>query len=77
VLERGGRLIVGTPDYATLSWRLIERLYGLFAPGGYAEEHITRYSKGSLIRLLEGQGFTLEEVHYVFRSEMILSFRKG
>lgn len=76
VLKGGGRLIMGTPDYASAWWRVIERLYGRFAPGGYAEEHITRYSKSSLVELLEGQGFALEEVHYVCHSEMILSFRK-
>lgn len=76
VLQRGGRLVIGTPDYATLSWRIMEHLYRFFAPGGYAEEHITHYSKSGLIELLQDQGFALQEIHYVCRSEMILSFRK-
>lgn len=76
VLQRGGRLIIGTPDYATFSWRLMERLYRFFAPRGYAEEHSTHYSKNGLIRFLQDRGFALEEVHYVCHAEMILSFRK-
>lgn len=77
VLQRGGRLVIGTPDYASIWWRVIERLYGLFAPGGYTEEHITKHSKSSLIKLLEGQGFSLQQFRSVCRSEMILCFRKG
>jgi len=76
VLQGGGRLIIGTPDYASIWWRIIERLYALFAPGGYAEEHITRYSKSGLVDLIEKQGFNREEIHYICRSEMIISFSK-
>lgn len=76
VLQKGGRLILGTPDYGTVWWRLIERLYGFFAPGGYAEEHITRYTRKGLIELVERLGFDFREVRYVGRSEMILSFVK-
>lgn len=76
VLQPGGRLIIGTPDYASIWWRVIERLYALFARGGYAEEHITRYSKSGLVELIEKQGFNYEEIHYICHSEMILSFSK-
>ena len=76
VLQKDGRLILGTPDYGTIWWRLIERFYDLFAPGGYAEEHITQYSRSSLIELVEGQGLAFQKVHYVGRSEMILRFEK-
>ncbi|MBM2826859.1 MAG: hypothetical protein HW403_923 [Dehalococcoidia bacterium] len=76
VLRRGGRLILGTPDYGTLSWRTIERIYAVVVPDGYASEHITHYTKSSLTELLLGLGFQLESVSYVFGSEMIFSLRK-
>jgi len=76
VLQKGGRLILGTPDYGTIWWRAIERLYGFFAPGGYAEEHITRYTRKGLIEFVERLGFDFQKVRYVGRSEMILSFIK-
>ena len=76
VLQKGGRLILGTPDYGTMWWRIIERLYHFLAPGGYAEEHVTHYSKSSLIELIEGQGFAFQTIQYVGRSEMILKFEK-
>ncbi|MDY6917677.1 MAG: glycosyltransferase [Chloroflexota bacterium] len=77
VLEAGGRLILGTPDYGGVWWRVIERLYDLFAPGGYAEEHITRYTRRSLVEMVERHGFTPQGIEYVGRSEMILSLRKA
>lgn len=76
VLRRGGQLIIRTPDYARWWWRVIERLYHFFISGGYAEEHITHYSKSSLTKLLEAQGYALKEVHYIFGSEMILRLAK-
>src|SRR5271168_3422076 len=44
VLRTGGMLILGTPDYATLGWRIIEPIYGFVMPGGYTDQHITRYT---------------------------------
>jgi dolichol-phosphate mannosyltransferase len=76
VLRPGGLLILGTPDYATIGWRTIEPLYGFFAPGGYKDEHITHYTRDGLIALCREWGFTLEDVGYVFRSELILALRK-
>jgi glycosyltransferase involved in cell wall biosynthesis/predicted SAM-dependent methyltransferase len=77
VLKQGGRLILGTPDYGRLSWRIIESLYHRLIPGGYADEHVTRYSKEELVRLVEELGFVFEDVAYVLGSEMILLFLNG
>jgi dolichol-phosphate mannosyltransferase len=76
VLRPGGLLVLGTPDYATIGWRTIEPLYGFFAPGGYKDEHITHYTRDGLIALCREWGFTLEDVGYVYRSELILALRK-
>ena len=46
VLEPGGRLVLGTPDYANWQWVYIEKLYGL-VPGGYKDEHISHYTTPS------------------------------
>jgi SAM-dependent methyltransferase len=76
VLAPGGRLIVGTPDYGRWEWRAIERIYEKVVPGGYAQEHITHYTRDELVRMFEGRGFTLEEARYILNGEMILAFRK-
>jgi len=76
VLRPGGLLILGTPDYATIGWRVIEPLYGFFAPGGYKDEHITHYTRARLTEILERHGFIYEEAAYILKSELIMRFRK-
>jgi glycosyltransferase involved in cell wall biosynthesis len=76
VLKRGGTLIVGTPDYSTLGWRIIEPIYGFLMPGGYHDEHITHYTRQSLMDNLVRCGFVPEESAYIVRSELIMRFRK-
>ena len=76
VLQPGGRLVLGTPDYANWEWVVTEKLYGFFAPGAYADEHIAHYSRAELIGTFEAHGFTHEVTRYILRGELILAFRK-
>jgi glycosyltransferase involved in cell wall biosynthesis len=75
VLRPGATLIIGTPDYATVGWRIIEPLYGFLMPWGYKDEHITHYTQESLRETLKRHGFRVEESAYVAGSEMILRCR--
>jgi SAM-dependent methyltransferase len=77
VLTPGGRLILGTPDYDRWRWRALEFLYGRLSPGGYADEHITHYSRHNLTAYLQARGMTIERVEYVGGSEMVFSLRKS
>jgi SAM-dependent methyltransferase len=76
VLEPGGTLIIGTPDYATRAWRTIEPIYGMLKPGGYRDDHITHYTRASLSAILERQGFVHEETAYILGAELIMRWRK-
>jgi len=76
VVKKGGRLIIGTPDYGGLAWRIIEPIYCFFQPGGYADEHITQYTREGLIRLIKSHGFAFQYVRYICGAEMILLFTK-
>lgn len=76
VLKPGGMLILGTPDYNKLSWRVIEFLYRLFAPSGYADEHITHYTFSSLYDLLANDKFQLVNKRYICNAELILVAKK-
>ena len=76
VLKDDGTLILGTPDYATLGWRIIEPVYGFLIPGGYHDEHITHYTQSTLCDILKRFGFEVEATSYVGCSEMILKCRK-
>jgi hypothetical protein len=54
----------------------MEKLYGFFAPNGYADEHISHYTRTELIQIFESRGFQLEDSRYILRGELILAFRK-
>jgi len=75
VLEPGGRLVLGTPDYAKWQWVTIEKLYGL-VPGGYADEHISHYTRDELVEIMAARGLLLEAERYILQGELILAFRK-
>ena len=76
VLKPGGRLILGTPDYARWEWVYVEKLYGKFAPGAYADEHIAHYTRKELIELLGHKGLVHEQTRYIARGELIMAFRR-
>jgi SAM-dependent methyltransferase len=76
VLTLGGRLVLGTPDYACWEWVVTEKLYGLIVPGGYAHEHKSHYTRRELIHLFEQRGFVVEKTRYILHGELILAFRK-
>lgn len=76
VLKPGGRLILGTPDYAQWQWVAMEKAYGLAAPGGYADEHISHYTRDMLVELFAARGYRLEDTRYILQGELILAFRK-
>jgi SAM-dependent methyltransferase len=76
VLAPGGRLVLGTADYARWEWVVTEKLYARIVPGGYADEHISHYTRRELIAIFEHRGFVLEDTRYILRGELILAFRK-
>ena len=77
VLEPGGRLILGTPDYATWRWRALAWAYARAVPGAHGNEHLTRYERDQLVQLLERMGLRFEEQRYVGGAELILAMRKA
>ena len=75
VLQPGGRLVLGTPDYANWQWVYIEKLYGL-VPGGYKDEHISHYTNAELRAIMRQRGLEFEEERYILKGELIQAFRK-
>ncbi len=76
VLGVGGIFVVGTPDYATVAWPALERLYGIVHPKGYVHEHINQYTAASLRAALETHGFEVLAAAYVGAAELIIKARK-
>jgi SAM-dependent methyltransferase len=56
VLRPGGRLLLSTPNYASL-WPFVEAAVNRLGEVSYAHQHITRFDRGSLTSLLEEAGF--------------------
>lgn len=76
VLRPGGILVLGTPDYGRWLWWVLEWIYGKVLPGAYAHEHITHFTRASLLAKLQEAGFEVLEYRYVGFCEMIVKARK-
>ncbi|HEY9528121.1 MAG TPA: class I SAM-dependent methyltransferase, partial [Anaerolineales bacterium] len=77
VLQPGGFLILGTPDYGNWQWLVIEWLYKILLPQAYADEHITHYTQRELVdEFVTKRGYILESTSYILRGELILGLRK-
>ncbi|MGQ0645558.1 MAG: class I SAM-dependent methyltransferase, partial [Elusimicrobiota bacterium] len=55
VLRPGGRLLLSTPNYASL-WPLLEAAVNRLGEVSYADQHLTRFYRGSLANRLEEAG---------------------
>lgn len=56
VLQHEGHLILATPNYASLRWRLIEGVQKVVQPGAWTSGHHTQFTKESLIALCQKHG---------------------
>jgi len=72
----GGTLVVGTVDYGTWRWPVIERLYDWFKPTGYAQEHITHYTRRTLIEQLRANGLQIDQCEDICGAEIIVTATK-
>src|SRR5258708_27942848 len=52
VLRPGGMLILRTPAYATLGWRIIEPIYGFLSPSRSKDRNLTHFTPDSLLALI-------------------------
>ncbi len=76
VLQPGGMLILGNPDYGRWLWWVLESIYGKVLPGGYAHEHITHFTNEELSQRLRVAGFEVLDCRYVGFCEMIFKAQK-
>jgi len=72
VLVPGGTLVVGTPDYGRLAWRITEAIYKFVLPYGYGDDHITHYTRFRLLEELASAGFATLGYRYVGGGELIV-----
>ena len=76
VLRPGGALVIGTPDYGRVQWRMIEAAYKILMPHGYGDDHITHYTRQSLIEELARAGFGIRRYAYILGGELVLEATK-
>ncbi|MBI4587760.1 MAG: glycosyltransferase [Candidatus Rokubacteria bacterium] len=76
VIRPGGVLLVSTPEYGRGLWEPIERIYKLLIPGGYADEHISRFRAEELQGLLIELGMEIEHVERMLASILFMRARK-
>ncbi|HPC17035.1 MAG TPA: glycosyltransferase [Candidatus Hydrogenedentes bacterium] len=76
ILRPGGTLVLGTPDYDTWTWPILEWLYGKMAPGAYADQHVTHYSYRTLDDALRRRNYEILAHDYVGGGELIVQARK-
>ncbi len=72
VLKKGGTLVIGTPDYGRLAWRVTEWFYKRLLPYGYGDDHLTQYTRYRLTEELAQAGFAIVSHRYVFGGELII-----
>jgi SAM-dependent methyltransferase len=72
----GGTLVLGTVDYGGWQWPLIEWAYSVAKPTGYADEHITHYTRTTLFERLRRMGLSVEDHQYILGGEIIIKATK-
>ncbi|MFC1590829.1 glycosyltransferase, partial [Candidatus Omnitrophota bacterium] len=72
VLKVRGILVLGTPDYGRMLWRIVEIMYKYLVPGGYANQHISHYSRNTLLGTLKRYGYNILDHKYVGGAEFIV-----
>ncbi|MCM8792621.1 MAG: glycosyltransferase [Candidatus Omnitrophica bacterium] len=75
IIKPQGILIIGTPDYNSLIWKIIEFFYN-FLRQEYRNLHVNRYTYITLKRILVNYGFEIITQKYIFGSEFIIKAKK-
>ncbi|MFH0876152.1 MAG: glycosyltransferase [archaeon] len=74
VLKKGGVLIIGTPDYSKVTWRMVGGIYNLVLGGAYGDKYncVSQYTYDELSGKLKSLGFNISEAKYIYNSELIV-----
>ena len=72
----GGTVVVTVPNMANPLTRVVEWIYGKLMPGGYAKEHICKFTPRSLDELCRKFGLKLLKRKAVF-TDMVCLYEKG
>lgn len=76
VLRSNGTLVLATPDYASRLWRFLERIYVRVLPHAPGSLHVARYTRLEIERLLNQEGFEIEETRSVLGADIVYKCRR-
>lgn len=71
-----GTVIIATPDFASLRWKLIEYVYGIVMRKGYHEEHIMQFTESALVMVCRMYGLKHMWTRKIFGADMVCKFKK-
>jgi len=66
VIEPGGTLVIGTPNYAKWLWLLLEKIYNIVLPQAHGTGHVSRYTHVTLKEKLAEVGVDVVQRGGVF-----------
>lgn len=72
----GGTVIIATPNYGSFLGRFQDKLYGIFQPNAYAEDHRVKFNFGTLLRICNRYQLLYEADITPFDMDMVVKFRK-
>lgn len=76
VLKPDGKLIVAMPDFKSLPGKIMEKLYGIFHPSAYADDHKVKLDDIQLINMCWHKGLILQESRNLLKRDFVMSFIK-
>lgn len=59
LLKENGKILLTTPNYASF-WSILEFIVNLTSKQSYKEQHITKFTKKKLAKLLDESGYSLD-----------------
>lgn len=76
VLRPGGTVIIATPNYGGWTGRLQDKLYGIFQPAAYADEHRIKFNPEVLADLCKEHDLILQDKIIPLNADMVCKFKK-
>jgi predicted SAM-dependent methyltransferase len=76
ILKPNGQVIIAMPDFSSLAGRIMERLYKVFHPQAYADDHKVKIDDYKLVSICERKGLALKNHTNLFKRDVIMAFWK-
>lgn len=76
ILKYNGSVIIAMPDFTSIGGRIMERLYKVFHPQAYADDHKMKLNTTELEKLCNQYGLTMKNMINLYNRDYIMKFVK-